>query len=148
MYMYMYTANRINFGKPKHIVKKESIGKSVTMITLINLNALDWPKNVPMVLMCLCVDMLCAIIFAICCIYIYMYVYVYVYVYMYMHVYVYMYICIYVYMYICTVYVCMYMYICIYTCLCICIWDPTARESFWVYKLNTFLPYGLNLRDF
>ena len=26
--------------------------------------------------------------------------------------------------------------------------DPTARENFWVYKLNTFLPYGLNLRDF
>ena len=23
--------------------------------------------------------------------------------------------------------------------------DPTARESFWVYKLNTFLPYGLHI---
>ena len=26
--------------------------------------------------------------------------------------------------------------------------DSTARESFWVYKLSTFLPYGRNLQDF
>ena len=45
--MYIYTANCINFGKPKHIVKKECIGTSATMNTLINLNKLDWPKNVP-----------------------------------------------------------------------------------------------------
>ena len=45
--LYIYTANCINFGKPKHVVKKASIGKSVTMISLINLNTLDWPKNVP-----------------------------------------------------------------------------------------------------
>ena len=26
--------------------------------------------------------------------------------------------------------------------------DPMTRDSFWVYKLKTFLPYGLNLWDF
>ena len=25
---------------------------------------------------------------------------------------------------------------------------PEEREGFWVYKLNTFIPDGLNLRDF
>ena len=25
--------------------------------------------------------------------------------------------------------------------------DPTARESFWVHKYSTFLPYWLNLQD-
>ena len=48
IYIYtVYTANCINFVKPKHIVKKACIGKFVTVNTLINLNALDWPKNVP-----------------------------------------------------------------------------------------------------
>ena len=48
MYIYVYicTTNCINFGKPKHIVKNPHIGKSATMNTLINLNTLDWPKNV------------------------------------------------------------------------------------------------------
>ena len=26
--------------------------------------------------------------------------------------------------------------------------DPTCREGFWTYKLDTFVPKGLNLRDF
>ena len=26
--------------------------------------------------------------------------------------------------------------------------DPTYREGFWTYKLDTFVPKGLNLRDF
>ena len=26
--------------------------------------------------------------------------------------------------------------------------DPTRREGFWAYKLNSFIPRGLNLRDF
>ena len=26
--------------------------------------------------------------------------------------------------------------------------DPTNREGFWAYKLNSFIPQGLNLRDF
>ena len=39
--------NCINFGKHKHILKKASIGKSVTVNALINLNTLDWPMNVP-----------------------------------------------------------------------------------------------------
>ena len=25
---------------------------------------------------------------------------------------------------------------------------PTQREAFWVYKLDTFVPRGLNVRDF
>ena len=25
---------------------------------------------------------------------------------------------------------------------------PTQREAFWVYKLGTFVPRGLNVRDF
>ena len=45
--MYIYTTNYINYGKPKHIVKKACIGKSASMNTLINLNTLDWQKNVP-----------------------------------------------------------------------------------------------------
>ena len=40
-YTYKYTANCINFGKHKHIVKKVCIGKSVTVNVLINLNKLD-----------------------------------------------------------------------------------------------------------
>ena len=47
VYMYICTANCINFGKPKHIVKKACIGKSASTSTLINLNTLEWPKNVP-----------------------------------------------------------------------------------------------------
>ena len=39
--------NCINFGKSKHIIRKACIGKSASMNTLINLNTLDWPKNVP-----------------------------------------------------------------------------------------------------
>ena len=26
--------------------------------------------------------------------------------------------------------------------------EPTRREAFWAYKLNSFVPRGLNLRDF
>ena len=26
--------------------------------------------------------------------------------------------------------------------------DPTRREGFWAYKLDSFIPNGLNLRDF
>ena len=26
--------------------------------------------------------------------------------------------------------------------------DPTKREGFWAYKLDSFVPKGLNLRDF
>ena len=26
--------------------------------------------------------------------------------------------------------------------------SPTQREEFWVYKLDTFVPKGLNVRDF
>ena len=26
--------------------------------------------------------------------------------------------------------------------------DPKNREGFWAYKLNSFVPYGLNLKDF
>ena len=26
--------------------------------------------------------------------------------------------------------------------------DPTRREGFWAYKLNSFIHLGLNLRDF
>ena len=26
--------------------------------------------------------------------------------------------------------------------------DPTRREGFWAYKLNSFIPMGLNSRDF
>ena len=47
VYMYICTTNCINFGKPKHIVKKACMGESATMNTLINLNTLGWPKNVP-----------------------------------------------------------------------------------------------------
>ena len=47
IYIYIYTANCINFGKPKHIIKKACIGKSATMNTIINLNTLGLPKNVP-----------------------------------------------------------------------------------------------------
>ena len=47
IYIYIYIANCINFGKPKHIVKKARTGKDVTMKTLINLNTLDWPTNEP-----------------------------------------------------------------------------------------------------
>ena len=25
---------------------------------------------------------------------------------------------------------------------------PVEREGFWAYKLNTFVPHGLNVRDF
>ena len=28
------------------------------------------------------------------------------------------------------------------------IYDPTNKEGFWVYKLNSFVPNGLNLKDF
>ena len=47
LYIYIYIANCINFGKLKHIVKKECIGNSATMNILINFNTLDRPKNVP-----------------------------------------------------------------------------------------------------
>ena len=48
IHIHIHTANCINSGKPKHIVKKKGcIGKSATMNTLINLNTLDWTKNVP-----------------------------------------------------------------------------------------------------
>ena len=26
--------------------------------------------------------------------------------------------------------------------------EPTQREEFWAYKLNSFVPHGLNQRDF
>ena len=26
--------------------------------------------------------------------------------------------------------------------------EPTIREGFWTYKRNSFIPMGLNLRDF
>ena len=26
--------------------------------------------------------------------------------------------------------------------------EPTIREGFWAYKLNSFVPNGLNIRDF
>ena len=26
--------------------------------------------------------------------------------------------------------------------------DPTTREGFWAYKLDSFIPRGLNVRDF
>ena len=26
--------------------------------------------------------------------------------------------------------------------------EPTQREGFWAYKLNSFMPHGLNQRDF
>jgi hypothetical protein len=26
--------------------------------------------------------------------------------------------------------------------------DPTKREAFWAYNLDTFVPKGLNVRDF
>ena len=26
--------------------------------------------------------------------------------------------------------------------------NPTQREAFWAYKLDTFVPKGLNVRDF
>ena len=26
--------------------------------------------------------------------------------------------------------------------------DPTTREGFWAYKLDSFIPRGLNMRDF
>ena len=45
--IYIYISNCINYGKPKHIVKKACIGKSITMNTLINLNTLDWATIVP-----------------------------------------------------------------------------------------------------
>ena len=28
------------------------------------------------------------------------------------------------------------------------IYDPTNKEGFWVYKLNSFVPRSLNLKDF
>ena len=43
----IYTANCINLGKHKHTKEKTCIGESVTVNTLINLSALDWPSNVP-----------------------------------------------------------------------------------------------------
>ena len=46
IYIYIYTANCINFDKPIHIIKKTCMGESATMNTLINLNTLGWPKNV------------------------------------------------------------------------------------------------------
>ena len=67
----------------------------------------------------------------------YMYIYVYVYIYMYIYVYIY-------------VYIYIYIYIHIYICEIRLIdktdpSDPIRREFFWMQKLKTLAPLGLNV---
>ena len=70
------------------------------------------------------------------CMYMHICIYVYICIYMYLYVNIYMYICRYVYMYIC-----IYIYVYVYKIRSLL----EHREDFWILKLQTLSPQGLNI---